>query len=265
MLRLTATCALLLVLYGCASRPLTAPPEAFLSLGPISERKVEASPEGETARNIEEELEACRKKFRENNRQLCNLSWNSRIRYRLPGSFTLHLLFRATSDENGDVQVREVNRRMEPTQGVTRVADAVVATEADFTLAATLGALSRAYTFPQPGAMERLIQVENLGAETGAGELFLRQSGFLMPEDSVELIAVGGVGEPESMTFQSLVEGRSVEGKVKFRKLPDGNFYPATVDIAVPDSSATVLVENFGFRMQPGVQQSQQDLLTPGE
>ena len=265
MLRL-ATCALvLLVLTGCASRPLTAPPEAFLELGPISERKTEATPEGETARNIEEELEDCRKKFRENNRQLRNLSWNSRIRYRLPGSFTLHLLFRATSDENGDVQVREVNRRLEPAQGVTRVADAVEATEQDFTLAATLGALSRAYTFPQPGAMERLIQVENLGAETGAGELTLQQTGFLMPEDAVELVAVGGVGEPESLVFQSLVEGRTIEGKVKFRKLPDGNFYPATVDIAVPDSSATVLIENFGFRMQPGVQQSQQDLLPPGE
>lgn len=239
-------------LTACASTPLTAPPEAFLALGPVAEpvNKAEA-PEGEQVLDIEEDLEAWRKKFRENSRQLRSLAWNSRVRYRMPGSFTIHILYRANTDENGDVRVSEVNRRVERIQGLTRATDAVEAAEADHVLAGTLGALARAYTFPLPGAMERLIAAEHLGgAEPGSG-LVLRQAGFLMPEDTVELKLSPSLIEPQTFTFRAQQDGQTVEGAAKFRKLPDGAFFPATVDILLPDSQVTALVENFGFRMQP--------------
>jgi hypothetical protein len=222
-------------LSACASAPLTAPPEAFLALGPVAEpiNKAELS-EGEQVINIEEDLEAWRKKFHENARLLRSLSWNCRVRYRMPGSFIIHVLYRANTDANGDVQVAEVD-----------------ATEADQTLAGTLGAMARAYTFPLPGAMDRLLAAENLGAAEAGGGLVLRQTGFLMPEDAVELRLSPSIIEPQTFSFQAQHDGRAVEGKAKYRKLPDGTFYPATVDFILPDTQATVLVENFGFRMQP--------------
>lgn len=239
-------------LSACASAPLTAPPEAFLALGPVAEPINKAElPEGEQVINIEEDLEAWRKKFHENARLLRSLSWNCRVRYRMPGSFIIHVLYRANTDANGDVQVAEVNRRIERVQGISRVPDAVDATEADQSLAGTLGAMARAYTFPLPGAMDRLLAAENLGAAEAGGGLVLRQTGFLMPEDLVELRLSPSIIEPQTFSFQAQHDGRAVEGKAKYRKLPDGTFYPATVDFILPDTQATVLVENFGFRMQP--------------
>lgn len=251
-MRRILVCMVCFGLTACASAPLTAPPEAFLALGPVAEpiNKAEA-PEGEQVINIEEDLEAWRKKFRENSRLLRSLAWNSRVRYRMPGSFTIHILYRANTDENGDVRVSEVNRRVERIQGLTRAADAVDATEADHALAGTLGALARAYTFPLPGAMDRLIAAEHLGGvEPGSG-LVLRQAGFLMPEDSVELKLSPSLIEPQTFAFRAQQDGQAVDGTAKFRKLPDGTFFPATVDILLPDSQVSALVENFGFRMQP--------------
>lgn len=243
-------------LSACASAPLTAPPEAFLALGPVAEPVNKAElPEGEQVINIEEDLEAWRKKFRENSRMLRSLAWNSRVRYRVAGSFTIHVLYRANSDVNGDVQVAEVSRRVERIQGLTRAADAVEPTDADHELAGTLSAMARAYTFPLPGAMDRLIAAEHIGSAEPATGLVLRQSGFLMSEDAVELSLSSGVIEPKTFSFRAQQEGRMVEGTTKFRKLPDGVFFPATVDMTLPESQTTILVENFGFRLQPQLMQ----------
>ena len=41
------------------------------------------------------------------------------------------------------------------------------------------------------------------------------------------------------------------------RKLPDGAFYPATVDLTLPQTGATAFIENFGFRFQPRQESTQ--------
>jgi hypothetical protein len=115
--------------------------------------------------------------------------------------------------------------------------------------------MARAYTFPLPGAMDRLIAAEHIGSAEPATGLVLRQSGFLMSEDAVELSLSSGVIEPKTFSFRAQQEGRMVEGTTKFRKLPDGVFFPATVDMTLPESQTTILVENFGFRLQPQLMQ----------
>lgn len=244
-----------LLLWGCATAGLTAPPEAFLALGPVAAPANTEATEGEagTAVNLEEKLETWRGRFRENNRKLRALAWSCRVKYRVPGAYTLHILYRAGADENGDVKVWETTRRTEITQGLTRAPDAQAPDDAAFEQAEVMGALARTYTFPQPGAIERLFSPEQCTVAPGGG-IAAKGEGLVMPGDSVEIELPPAPREPVGMTFQSADPTAPAHGVVKWRSLPDGTFYPATVQLSLPgDSGIVTTVENFGFRLQPAL------------
>lgn len=260
MLRLSIFFCMLIAMApmgGCVSGGQVPPAEAFHSLGRV-DLPASGSPEGEGAVSNEdaalvagEQLAGWLEKYRENSRQMRELAWSIRARYRVPGAYTIHLLYRAASDANGDVQVTEVNRRLEMARGIDRTSDAPPPGEEDYGRAVTAAALARAYTLPQPGAMERLLQEENLIDASASGRVTVQSGGFVMPEDSVELTLAPLGFQPESMRFTALLDDSPVEGKVTYRKLPDGMFYPYTVAIEFPEGRGSALVENFGFRLQP--------------
>jgi hypothetical protein len=239
---------------GCAGNAMTAPAEAYLALGHVTPRANAEETEEESggAVDIEARLEKWRERFRQNNRQLRALSWNCRVRYRVPGAYTLHLLYRAAADDNGDVQVWETTRRTEIIQGLNRAPDAPEPDDSGFDQAALMAALARAYTFPQPGLMERLLTGEHAFLAPG-GMITAAKHDFVMPGDSVELALPPAPKEPVSMTFQSADPEAPAKGTVKWRALPDGTFYPATVELTLSDGGVVTVVENFGFRMQPSV------------
>lgn len=246
--------ALALLATGCMGGAQIPPPEAFLSLGRVSgpaEATEETEGEATAEVDVEGSLEKWRQRHRENARKLRSLSWSTRVRYRVAGAYTIHLLYRAAADENGDVRVTELTRRLEMAQGVNRTVDAPPPGDDEFNRAATLAALARLYTFPLPGAMEGLLQSTNLVEASPGGRMTLAQTSFVMPEDrvSLELAPVGL--QPEALDFTALVDDTPVEGTTRYRKLPDGMFYPYTVSLTLPDKDTTVLVENFGFRLQP--------------
>lgn len=258
MLRLSLLSCMLITaaLAGCRSGGQVPPAEAYHSLGRVDLPTTDA-PEGEAmdsnldaALAAEELLAGWQKKYRENNRRLRSLAWSIRARYRVPGAYTIHLLYRAASDANGDVQVTEVTRRPEMARGIERTTDAPPPGDADYERAVTAAALARAYTLPQPGAMERLLQPGNLVDASPSGSVTVRNEGFVMPGDSVELTLAPLGFQPESMRFTASLGESPVEGKVIYRKLPDGMFYPYTVALELADGE-TALVENFGFRLQP--------------
>ncbi|MFM1920678.1 MAG: hypothetical protein RLZZ303_2312 [Candidatus Hydrogenedentota bacterium] len=259
MLRLSVLSCILIAaaLAGCMSGGQVPPAEAFHSLGRVDLPAPE-SPEGEgmdsavdAALAAEEQLAGWQEKYRENSRQLRGLAWSIRARYRMPGAYTIHLLYRAASDVNGDVQVTEVTRRLEMARGIERTTEALPPGDEDYDRAVTAAALARAYTLPQPGTMERLLQPENIVDAQTSGRVTVRGEGFVMPGDSVELTLAPLGFQPESMRFTAPLGENPVEGKVTYRKLPDGMFYPYTVSLGFPDGAASVLVENFGFRLQP--------------
>ncbi len=258
MLRLTRLPLLLLAVAllatGCMGGAQTPPPEAFLSLGRVSgpaEATEETEGEATAEVDVEGSLEKWRQRHRENARQLRSLSWSTRVRYRVAGAYTIHLLYRAAADENGDVRVSELTRRLEMAQGINRTVETPPPGDDEFKRADTLATLARLYTFPLPGAMEGLLQSTNLVEATPGGRLTLAQTGFVMPEDRVRLeLAPVGL-QPEALDFTALVDAAPVEGSTRYRKLPDGMFYPYSVNLTLPDDNTTVFVENFGFRLQP--------------
>jgi len=216
----------------------------------------EPGAEGEGAKEVPFDIDAAARKFEQNARDLRGLSWDERVVYRLPGSFSIELNLRVASDENGDPVVKERHRRVRETQGVTRAADARPPDEEDQRRARLLAALIRAYTSPPPGAMTRVLEsgpVSDGSTQEGYGLLWFDATDFLMPGDRISISIAKHTTQPERLEFHGEADGAPVEGVTTYRALPDGTFYPHRTELRQPDTGIQVIAERSNFRTQPGV------------
>ncbi|MBI1320677.1 MAG: hypothetical protein GC168_17270 [Candidatus Hydrogenedens sp.] len=213
----------------------------------VSEGESEGAPEKPAFDTVK-----AARKFAENAATLRDLSWNERITYRLPGSFTIELLLRVASDANGDAYVTEINRATSEAQGVHRAADARAATEDDQRRARLLADLARAYTSPPPGKMDGMFAAGPVpAAGPGYGLVWFSAADFIMPGDALSLSVNELTAKPERLEITAQAEGTPVEAIAAYRELPDGTFYPQSTEVRLPELGIQLTAERYNFRLQP--------------
>jgi hypothetical protein len=113
--------------------------------------------------------------------------------------------------------------------------------------------LVKKYTFPSTGTLVDFFEKATFapGTDEMKGTVQVRGSGFLMPGDRVSFWIDPETGEARRFTFHTRLDGKSVDGTVDYRSVPDGPVYPARTVVNIPEEEVRATIENFDFREQP--------------